>query len=83
MRVRASYMKLTRGTDLMQQFIYYYKYYFDVCVSVHHIWNWREVPTWCNNLFIIINISLMYACPCIIYEIDERYPLDATIYLLL
>jgi len=22
-------------------------------------------------------------CPCIIYEIDERYPLDATIYLLL
>ena len=26
---------------------------------------------------------LMYVCPCIIYEIDERYPLDATIYLLL
>jgi len=24
----------------------------------------------------------MYVCPCIIYEIDERYPLDATIYLL-
>ena len=22
----------------------------------------------------------MYVCPCIIYEIDERYPLDATIY---
>ena len=20
----------------------------------------------------------MYVCPCIIYEIDERYPLDAT-----
>jgi len=26
--------------------------------------------------------NLMYMCPCIIYEIDERYPLDATIYLL-
>ena len=24
----------------------------------------------------------MYVCPCIIYEIDERYLLDATIYLL-
>ena len=24
--------------------------------------------------------TLMYVCPCIIYEIDERYPLDATIY---
>ena len=22
---------------------------FDVCVSVHHIWKWREVATWCNN----------------------------------
>ena len=28
-------------------------------------------------------VYLMYVCPCIIYEIDERYPLDATIYLLL
>ena len=28
-------------------------------------------------------LHLMYVCPCIIYEIDERYPLDATIYLLL
>ena len=37
MCVRASYMKLTTDTHLMQQFIYYYKYYFDVCVSVHHI----------------------------------------------
>jgi len=27
---------------------------FDVCVSVHHTWNWRKIPTWCNNLFIII-----------------------------
>ena len=27
--------------------------------------------------------NVMYVCPCIIYEIDERYPLDATIYLLL
>jgi len=25
--------------------------------------------------------NLMYVCPCIIYEIEERYPLDATIYL--
>jgi len=25
----------------------------------------------------------MYVCPCIIYENDERYQLDATIYLLL
>ena len=30
-----------------------------------------------------ISPHLMYVCPCIIYEIDERYPLDATIYLLL
>jgi len=30
-----------------------------------------------------ILINLMYVCPCIICEIEERYPLDATIYLLL
>jgi len=29
------------------------------------------------------HINLMYVSPCIIYEIDERYPLDATIYLFL
>jgi len=23
-------------------------------VSVHHIWKWREIPTWWKNLFIII-----------------------------
>jgi len=33
---------------------------FDVCVSVHHTWNWREVPTWCDNLFIIINNSTCF-----------------------
>ena len=33
---------------------------FVVCVSVHHIWNWREIPTWCNNLFIIINNSTCF-----------------------
>jgi hypothetical protein len=22
---------------------------------VHHIWKWREVPTWCTNLFIVLN----------------------------
>jgi len=22
---------------------------FDVCVTEHHIWKWREAPTWCNN----------------------------------
>ena len=27
--------------------------------------------------------NLIYVCPCIIYEIEERYPLEATIYLLL
>jgi len=21
----------------------------DVCVTVHHICKWREIPTWCNN----------------------------------
>ena len=26
---------------------------------------------------------LMYVCPCIVYENDERYQLDATIYLLI
>jgi len=30
-----------------------------------------------------VSTYLMYVCPCVIYEIDERYPLDATIYLLL
>ena len=30
-----------------------------------------------------LSTYLMYVCPCIIYEIEERYPLDATIYLLL
>jgi len=24
-------------------------YKFDVCVTLHHIWKRREVPTWCNN----------------------------------
>ena len=33
---------------------------FDVCVSVHHMWNWREIPTWWNNLFIIINNSTCF-----------------------
>ena len=32
----------------------------DICVSVHHIWNCREIPTWCNNLFIIINNSTCF-----------------------
>ena len=32
----------------------------DVCVSVHSVWNWREIPTWCNNLFIIINNSTCF-----------------------
>ena len=36
------------------------KLYFYVCVSVHHIWNWREIPIWCNNLFIIINNSTCF-----------------------
>jgi len=27
--------------------------------------------------------DVMYVCPCIIYEIDERYSFDATVYLLL
>ena len=31
-----------------------------MCVSVHHIWKWREVPTWFNNLFIIINNSTCF-----------------------
>jgi len=22
---------------------------FQVCVTVHNIWKWRVVPTWCNN----------------------------------
>jgi len=29
------------------------------------------------------DVNVMYVCPCIIYEIDKRYPLDTTIYLLL
>ena len=33
------------------------QYLWCMCVSVHHIWKWREVPTWCNYLFIIINNS--------------------------
>jgi len=24
-------------------------YLLRVCVTVHDIWKWREVPTWCNN----------------------------------
>ena len=27
---------------------------------VHHIWNWREIPTWYNNLFIVINNSTCF-----------------------
>jgi len=34
---------------------------------------------WTTNPY----LHLLYVCPCIIYEIDERHPLDATIYLLL
>jgi len=37
----------------------------------------------CCIPFVTVNFFLMYVCPFIIYEIEERYPLDATIYLLL
>ena len=30
-----------------------------------------------------VQTALMYVCPCIIYEHDERYQLEATIYLVL
>ena len=42
----------------------------------------NHFPNNCHRNF-KYTIYLMYVCPCIIYEIDERYPLDATIYLLL
>ena len=34
----------------------------------------------CASLACLAQENLIYVCPCIIYEIDERYPLDATIY---
>ena len=37
---------------------------FDVCVSVHNTWKWREIPTWCNNLFIIVNNYMFPASIC-------------------
>jgi len=36
-----------------------------------------------NSTIFLEAFKLVYVCPCIIHEIDERYPLDATIYLLL
>jgi len=42
------------------------------------VWTYGHTYIKENGVF-----SLMYVCPCIIYEIDEKYPLDATIYLLL
>jgi len=30
------------------------------------------------NYTTVRTTNMMYVCPCIIYEIDERYPLDAT-----
>ena len=102
MCVRASYMKLTRDTHLMQQFIYYYKqlYMFraSICPSsgvldcillLNHmaavvLYNLLLVFLYaCAPLACLAQTNLMYVCPCIINEIDERYPLDATIYLLL
>ena len=37
---------------------------FDVGVSVHHIWKWRKVPTWCNNFITIINNYMFRASIC-------------------
>ena len=55
-----------------------------------HLLNFSTADSWqlsnlTHNFFSmhLFIYSLMYVCPCIIYEIDERYPLDATIYLLL
>jgi len=51
--------------------------------------NVTSKPVWSSRcevsvrLFHNILVLLMYVCPCIIYEIEERYPLDAKIYLLL
>jgi hypothetical protein len=27
---------------------------FDVCVTVHHVWKWWDVPTWCNNCDLLL-----------------------------
>ena len=43
--------------------------------KIHHL----EMQEFFSNY----HFQIWCMCPCIIYEIDERYPLDATIYLLL
>jgi hypothetical protein len=48
---------------------------FDVCVSVHHIWKWRGAPTWCRNLFIILNDSRIQTyTQCTILRTDSSGP---------
>ena len=86
---RASYMKMTRGTNLMYVWPCIIhendkRYQLDICVTVHHTWKWREVPTWCmcdraSYMKMTRGTNLIYVWPCIIHENDERYQLDATI----
>jgi len=48
---RPGFLSIIRSLVLYtQQWVYVIQVLLtDVCVTVHHIWKWREVPTWCNN----------------------------------
>ena len=43
-----------------------------LCTVCKFVSDWHLWPVWRKQ-------NLMYVCPCIIYENDERYQLDATI----
>jgi hypothetical protein len=46
--------------------------------TVHQLYQSLYYPTNSHN----VKTYLMYVCPCIIYENDERHQLDAQFYLL-
>jgi hypothetical protein len=54
---------------------------FDVCVTVHHVWKWREVPTWCNNC----DLLSLIICTCFrhLYAHLHEYRLYVTAYVVL
>ena len=48
-----------------------------VCVTMHHIWKWWEVPTWCNNCDLLSHISTCFGH---LYAHLQEYRLYATVY---
>jgi len=53
---------------------------FENCNAALHIIYSNNIHLSSMLIFNPVVVNLMYVCLCIIYENDERYQLDATIY---